>query len=97
VAGSGWLAGLVGAAAVVVSGLLAKAWPPTPAAPDRDILDRLSSRDGFYSMLVAFVVVRIAAPRLLPALMILIAVGSHVYWVSRALALLRRKTWRTPK
>jgi hypothetical protein len=97
VAGSGWIAALAGAAAVVVSGLLGKFWPPAPASADRDVLDRLTSRDGFYLMLLAFVVVRIAAPRLLPALLILIAVGSHVYWLSRALALLRKKTCRTPK
>ncbi|TMQ16687.1 MAG: CDP-alcohol phosphatidyltransferase family protein [Candidatus Rokuibacteriota bacterium] len=97
VAGGGWTAGLVAAAAVVVSGLLAKVWPPSPASADRNVLDRLTSRDGFYLMLLAFVLVRLVDPARLPALMILIAVGAHVYWVTRVLSLLRKNTCRTPK
>jgi phosphatidylglycerophosphate synthase len=89
VTGGGLMAGLVGAAGVVVSSLLAKAFPPTPG---RGVLDRLSSRDGFYSMLAAFVLVRLAAPALLPALMVLVAIGSHAYWVARTLCLRRRNT-----
>ncbi|HET7341478.1 MAG TPA: CDP-alcohol phosphatidyltransferase family protein, partial [Methylomirabilota bacterium] len=94
VAGAGLTAGLVGAAGVVVSSLLAKAVPPRPG---RGLLDDLSSRDGFYSMLAAFVLVRLAAPALLPALMVFVALGAHTYWVARTLSLRRRKTWRTPK
>jgi phosphatidylglycerophosphate synthase len=94
VTGAGLTAGLIGAAGVVVSGLLAKRFPP---APGRGLLDDLSSRDGFYSMLAAFVLVRLAAPSLLPALMIFVATGAHAYWVARALALRRRNTCRTPK
>ena len=93
VGGSGLAAGAIGAAAVVTSGWLAKAWPPAPpAAASRNVLDRLSSRDGFYSMLVSFVLVRLAAPALLPALLVVIAVGSHLYWMARVVSLLRRKT-----
>jgi len=61
------------------------------------VLGRLTSRDGFYLMLLAFVLVRLVDPARLPALMILIAVGAHVYWVTRVLSLLRKNTCRTPK
>jgi len=98
VTGSGLAAGVVGAVAVIVSGMLGKIWPPTPpSTAERGLLDRLSSRDGFYGMLLSFVVVRILAPSLLPVLLIVIAAGSHTYWVARVAFLLSRKTRRKPK
>jgi hypothetical protein len=87
-----------GAVAVLASGMLGKIWPPAPpSTSERGLLDRLSSRDGFYGMLLSFVLVRIAAPALLPALLIVIAAGSHTYWVARVAFLLSRKTRRNPK
>ena len=84
--------------AVIVSGMLGKIWPPAPpSTAERGLLDRLSSRDGFYGMLLSFVVVRIAAPALLPVLLVIIAAGSHTYWVARVAFLLSRKTRRKPK
>jgi len=98
VTGGGLVAGVVGAVAVIVSGLLGKIWPPAPpSTAERGLLDRLSSRDGFYGMLLSFVVVRIAAPALLPVLLVIIAAGSHAYWVARVAFLLSRKTRRKPK
>lgn len=98
VTGSGMTAGVVGALAVIVSGMLGKIWPPAPpSTAERGLLDRLSSRDGFYGMLLSFVVVRVAAPALLPALLVVIAAGSHAYWVARVAFLLSRKTRRKPK
>jgi CDP-alcohol phosphatidyltransferase len=98
VTGTGLVAGTLGAVAVVVSGLLGKIWPPAPpSTAERGVLDRLSSRDGFYGMLLAFVVVRLVAPALLPALLVVIAAGSHTYWVARVALLLSRKTRRNPK
>jgi hypothetical protein len=98
VTGAGLTAGIVGAAAVVASGLLGKVWPPAlPSAAERGLLDRLSSRDGFYGMLLSFVVVRVVAPAWLPGLLIVIAAGSHTYWVARVALLLSRKTRRKPK
>jgi CDP-alcohol phosphatidyltransferase len=98
VTGVGLTAGMVGAVAVVASGILGKVWPPAPpATAQRGVLDRLSSRDGFYGMLLAFVVVRLAAPALLPVLLLVIAAGSHAYWVARVAFLLSRKTRRKPK
>ncbi|HEU5195707.1 MAG TPA: CDP-alcohol phosphatidyltransferase family protein [Methylomirabilota bacterium] len=98
VTGAGMTAGVIGAVAVIISGMLGKIWPPAPpAAAGRGLLDRLSSRDGFYGMLLSFVLVRIAAPALLPTLLMVIALGSHVYWVARVAFLLSRKTRRKPK
>ena len=98
VTGVGLTAGVVGAVAVVVSGILGKVWPPAPpSTAERGLLDRLSSRDGFYGMLLSFVVVRITAPALLPVLLVIIAAGSHTYWVARVAFLLSRKTRRKPK
>jgi hypothetical protein len=98
VTGSGMAAGVVGAVAVIVSGMLGKIWPPAPpSTAERGILDRLSSRDGFYGMLLSFVLVRILAPALLPLHLIVIAAGSHAYWVARVAFLLSRKTRRNPK
>jgi hypothetical protein len=47
-------------------------------------------------MLLLFIALRIGAPAALPALLAVVAAGTHAYWVARALSLLR-KTWRMPK
>jgi phosphatidylglycerophosphate synthase len=98
VTGSGLVAGAIGALAVTVSGVLGKLWPPAPpSTAERGLLDRLTSRDGFYAMLLSFVMVRLANPALLPLHLIVIASGSHIYWVTRVAFLLSRKTRRKPK
>ena len=96
VAGDGLVAGIVAAAGVVISAAVGKLWPPPATASRRDLLDRLSSRDGFYAMLLLFLILRIGAPGWLPALLGVVAAGTHAYWVARALSLLK-KTWRSPK
>jgi phosphatidylglycerophosphate synthase len=92
VGGWGLAAGVVAAVGVVASATIGKLWPPAPATePGRGLLDRLSSRDGFYAMLVLFIAMRIVSPGLLPALMVVVAVGTHVYWASRLTVLTRRR------
>lgn len=93
--GDGLAAGIAAAAGVVISAAVGKLWPPA-TAPRRDLLDRLSSRDGFYAMLLLFLALRLGAPGWLPALLGVVAAGTHAYWVARALSLLK-KTWRRPK
>jgi phosphatidylglycerophosphate synthase len=96
-AGAGLTAGVVAAIGVVASATVGKLWPPPPVtAAGRGLLDRLSSRDGFYAMLLLFIALMIGAPAALPTLLAVVAAGTHAYWVARALSLLR-KTWRTPK
>ena len=90
VTGAGLAAGVVGAVGVVASAVVYKRWPPAPpTAADRGLLDALTSRDGFYAMLLIFIALRLAAPSRLPGLMMLIAVGTHAYWVARAALSLR--------
>lgn len=91
VTGGGLGASVAAAAGVVGSAVVGKRWPPAPlAATDRGLLDALGSRDGFYAMLVLFLVLRLVAPALLPALMIVVAAGTHGYWVARVALLVRR-------
>jgi phosphatidylglycerophosphate synthase len=90
IAGAGLTAGAVGAVGVVASAVVGKRWPPPPpTAADRGLLDALTSRDGFYAMLLIFIALRLTAPAGLPALMMVIAVGTHAYWVARAALSLR--------
>jgi phosphatidylglycerophosphate synthase len=92
VTGSGHAAGIAAALGVVASALVGKRWPPAPlAAAERGLLDALTARDGFYLMLLLFIVLRLGAPTLLPTLMMVVAVGTHAYWVARLLSRARRR------
>jgi phosphatidylglycerophosphate synthase len=84
--GHGATLGVLAAIGVAVSAAVAKAWPSV-AMPDRvgAALSQLGTRDGYYAMLVLFIVLRAAWPGGLPWLMIVVAGGSHAYWVSRGL------------
>jgi phosphatidylglycerophosphate synthase len=92
VGGSGVTAGAVAAAGVVASAVVGKLWPPAPPSGGaRGLLDALTSRDGFYGMLVLFLGLRLATPSLLPAFMAVVAVGTHVYWIARVVFLVGRR------
>jgi phosphatidylglycerophosphate synthase len=92
VTGGGLAAGVAAAMGVLASAVVGKLWPPAPlTAAHRGLLDALTSRDGFYVMLVLFLVLRIAAPALLPTLMIVVAAGTHAYWIARLALLWRRR------
>jgi len=54
------------------------------------VLDALGNRDGFYAMLILFIVFRALAPALLPALMVVVALGSHADSLARAAYTLSR-------
>jgi phosphatidylglycerophosphate synthase len=89
--GSGAGLGIASAVGFVGSAAVAKLWPVTS---DDDtvgsFLQDLGSRDGFYAMLVLFIVGRALAPAALPWLMIVVALGAHAYWVARGAYTLRR-------
>ena len=92
IAGGGALLGAIGAIGVVASATVAKLWPATGAATAvATMLENLGSRDGFYAMLLLFIAARAVAPSALPWLMIIVALGSHAYWLARAAYTLRRK------
>ena len=80
--GAAW--GLIGALGVLGSAWAMKTSPPTV---DRvaGFFDALGTRDGFYAMLVMFVLGLAGWPAALPALMIVVAVGTHAYWVGSLL------------
>jgi hypothetical protein len=84
--GAGAGLGIIAAAGVIASAAVAKAWPGL-AMPDRvgTAIAGLGSRDGFYAMLLAFILARAFWPSVLPWLMIVVACGSHAYWVGRVL------------
>jgi len=84
VSGRGAGLGLVGALGIVASAAVMKRWPAV-AMPDRfgTSIAQLGSRDGFYAMVLGFTLAMTAAPAALPVLMVVIAAGSHAYWVSR--------------
>jgi phosphatidylglycerophosphate synthase len=90
--------GALAAAGVVASAAAAYRWPATAEAEDRvgTLLNDLGSRDGFYVMLLGFLAAVAWAPAALPALMIVVAVGTHAYWVGRVVYRLV-KTDRNPK
>jgi phosphatidylglycerophosphate synthase len=90
VAGMGLGTGVVAAVGVVASAIVGKLWPPAPpTARERGLLDPLTSRDGFYAMLVIFIASRLLVPAWLPALMVIIAVGTHGYWLARVALLVK--------
>jgi phosphatidylglycerophosphate synthase len=87
IAGGGAALGIIGALGVV-----AKRWPATDATDSiGTTLQNLGSRDGFYTMLVLFITALAIAPAALPWLMIIVALGSHAYWLARATYTLRHR------
>jgi len=91
-AGAGLWLGVLAAVGILGSAAVAKWWPDTGAAGAGGALVDLGSRDGFYVMLLLFIAARALAPAALPWLMVLVALGSHAYWLARfAWVLLRRR------
>jgi phosphatidylglycerophosphate synthase len=88
----GWL-GPLAAAGVAASAAAARRRVLGAAGPGptrvRRVLDALGNRDGFYAMLVAFVALGAIWPAALPALLAVVALGSHAYWVGRVAVALR--------
>ena len=82
--------GVLAAGGVVVSAIVAKTSPRSGAGGVGGFLDALGgvlaalgSRDGFYAMLVIFILVLTFAPTGLSVLMIVVVAGSHAYWLIR--------------
>jgi len=80
--GAGGL-GVLAAIGVVVSAMLSKTSPRSAGRGLGGFLDALGSRDGFYGMLIGFILALAFAPSVLPFLMGIVAVGAHAYWVTR--------------
>ena len=90
--GVGPMLGVIAAAGVVGSSATAKTITPSAAPGIGRLLESLGSRDGFYAMLGAFATLSIFRPALVPALMLVVAIGTHAYWLTRlAVRLLARR------
>ena len=74
--------GALAASGVVVSAMVAKT-SPRSAGGVGGFLNALGSRDGFYAMLVLFILALTLTPAILPILMLVVAAGSHAYWLTR--------------
>jgi phosphatidylglycerophosphate synthase len=93
--GAGGLLGLVAAAGFIASALVAKTSPPASTPGLGSVLDGLGNRDGLYAMLLLFIAGLAVWPPALPFLMIVVAAGSHAFWVGRlALRLLTSRKAR---
>jgi len=75
--------GALAASGVVVSAMIAKTSPRTAAGGVGGLLEALGNRDGFYAMLLIFILALTFAPALLPILMIVVTAGTHAYWLTR--------------
>ena len=75
--------GALAAVGVVVSAMIAKTSPRSAGRGVGGALDALGSRDGFYAMLIVFILALAFAPSTLPILMIIVTAGSHAYWLTR--------------
>ena len=58
-------------------------------------LARLGNRNGFYVLLLTFLALLALAPAALPALLLVAAVGAHVYWVGHLALRLRHQSGRS--
>ena len=90
VAGGGAIAGVVAALGAAGSAVLAQS-PSTAAGGVGATLDALSNRDGFYVMLVTFILALSFLPAALPVYMIFVAAGCHAFWLSRLAYRLTRR------
>lgn len=75
--------GLLAAAGVVISAMIAKTSPRSDGRGVGGFLDALGARDGFYAMLIVFIAALAASPAALVPLMVIVTIGSHAYWLSR--------------
>lgn len=73
--------GVIAAAGFVASAAVAKTSPPAGGSGLRGLFQALGNRDGFYAMLVFFILGLAFWPSSLPFLMAVVAVGSHAFWL----------------
>lgn len=95
--GGAALAGYVAALGFVASALMTQTSPPPATGGIGWILSALSNRDGFYAMLVLFIASLAVLPSALPLLMLVVAAGSHAFWLGRLVYRFRPNTERKPK
>jgi phosphatidylglycerophosphate synthase len=82
------LLGVTAACGLALSALCVNLLPPRTPGPGRaaSLLSGLANRDPFYGVLLAFLVILWADPRLLASLLWILAAGSHTYWLVHLLS-----------
>lgn len=88
VAGTGRFVAVLMAAGFAMSALTAKTSPGGDRVPR--VLTRLGNRDGFYVLLVVFLLLLGLAPLALPALLLGATAASHAYWLGYLVIWFRR-------
>jgi phosphatidylglycerophosphate synthase len=93
--------GLVGSAGVAASTFAIKRWPPVAApsragGPVRAVVDALGDRLVFYLTLLGAVLLLALAPAGLGILVAVIGVGTHAYWIARAVVSIRTARRKAP-
>jgi phosphatidylglycerophosphate synthase len=92
VAGTGLAFGVAMAIGFALSGLAAKLSGNGQGVPRA--LARLGNRNGFYGLLLGFLALLALLPAALPALLLVAAVSSHIYWVGHLALRLRHQPGR---
>ncbi len=81
--GSGLVYGSLAALGFIASALVSKTLPrPKVAHGVARTVSALGTRDGFYVLLLLYLLTIALAPAALPSLVLLAALGSHLYWLS---------------
>jgi phosphatidylglycerophosphate synthase len=93
VAGTGRALGVAMAIGFALSALAAKMSGNGEGVPRA--LTRLGNRNGFYVLLLLFLALLALAPAALPALLLVSAVGAHIYWVGHLVLRLRHQSGRS--
>jgi phosphatidylglycerophosphate synthase len=92
-AGTGLALGVAMAIGFALSALAAKMSGNGEGVPRA--LTRLGNRNGFYVLLLLFLILLTLAPAALPALLLVAAVGAHTYWVGHLVLRLRHQFGRS--
>src|SRR5262245_39569229 len=95
--GPGIFLGVLAALGFAASALVAKTAPrPRPGPGLPQAISAIGTRDGFYLLLVLYILALGMAPAALPRLVLVAAIGSHTYWVvAVAVRVLTRSTLAT--
>ena len=90
VGGTGVFFGVLAALGFAASALVAKTSPRSLSGQGlARTISAMGTRDGFYLLLLLFIVALGVAPSSLPALVLVAAIGSHAYWVTALAVRLR--------
>jgi len=98
VSGSGLFLGVLAAFGFAASALVAKTSPrPLPGHGLMHAISAIGTRDGFYLLLLLFILALGLAPTCLPLLVLVAAIGSHAYWLGALAARWRHRVRSTAR